>query len=157
MLCQDDPDPHLVCHNKSAITHKMTATENGMSVSPIFCSVSDSGEQLNGFRVVVELRVETQIALHKISGCHVPLSILFLYTGILRENRGTIICDVILLICDHLRYKCQKSSDSNVRLRVSEHCIPNITGGMTHSRSPSKNFICNPLHLWLSHIMYCIL
>lgn len=55
-----------------------------MFVSPIFCGVRHSGEQLHSFRVVVELRVEAQIPLHKISGCHVPLSILLHHTGILR-------------------------------------------------------------------------
>lgn len=62
-----------------------------MSVSPIFCSIGHTGEQLHSFRVVVELRVEAQILLHEIIGCHVPLSILIHHTGILRENNTNII------------------------------------------------------------------
>lgn len=62
-----------------------------MSVSPIFCSIGHTGKQLHSFRVVVELRVEAQILLHEIIGCHVPLSILIHHTGILRENNTNII------------------------------------------------------------------
>lgn len=57
-----------------------------MFISPIFCGVRHSGEQLHSFRVVVNLRVEAQIPLHKIKGCHVPLSILLHHTGILRKK-----------------------------------------------------------------------
>lgn len=75
----------LIMKNKCFFTTKGCSSTCDCG-SPIFGGVDHSGYQLHGFRVVLRLRVQTQVVLHKVSGGHVMLSILQ-HAGILQRRQ----------------------------------------------------------------------
>lgn len=54
--------------------------------APVLCGVSDGGDELHSFGVVVDLSVQSQIPLDKVTRGHEPLPIFVCYAGILREG-----------------------------------------------------------------------
>lgn len=58
----------------------------GVLVLPVLGGVRHSGKQLHGFGVVMDLCVEVQILLHKVTGGHKALAILIHNTGILTHT-----------------------------------------------------------------------
>lgn len=53
---------------------------------PVLCGVSDGGNELHRFGVVVDLSVQSQVSLDKVTRGHELLPIFVCYAGILREG-----------------------------------------------------------------------
>lgn len=65
---------------------KMCASVCLCKHAPVLCGVCDGGDELHRFGVVVDLSVQSQIPLDKVTRGHEPLPILVHYAGILTEG-----------------------------------------------------------------------
>lgn len=97
--------------------------------APVLCGVGDGGDELHSFGIVVDLSVQSQIALDEVTRGHEPLPIFVHDAGILREGDK------------------QKNSTTAHLRNLKKNCIPlelklNITSIMFDSVGPHFFYIC---------------